>query len=844
MRRLLPLPLALAALLALPGPGGAATPVDARPVAAGGPLLSPQVAARPGAPAVVVAAATELRGGSMATAAFHSTDGGASWTEDGDVAVGPSGSGGQAVPRGTPAVAIGAAGDAYVAQEALAAGDPCDAGSGVYLSRSTTPVGPSSATVAFDAGVPVAPSGPSARRGRPSLAVDGTGAPVVAVTATAAGGGCAPGARRVELAYESATGPGTWELLDLSGDPATLGEAEAPVIVRVAGGVAVAYLRHLPNGLASIEVARCSSGGTGYTCSSRPRPRLPAFTPATTLAYGAGSVGHAVTVTSAPDLAVGPDGSLHVAYTARSAAGDLDVLYSRSPDGSAWLPPENAADPGAVGADQFLPAVAVSPVLVAGGGYRADVSLLDRRADGNRVQPVAQSFRTVGARTLRGQNVALTAAPAPLPIGPGGAPTAGERIDAVSGPAAAGAPGGHAGTLTAAAGSGGDALVFRRVAHGSTPPVLPTAAAATTKNRLAPLPGLLAATDADGDPVDVAVAAAPSNGSLEGDAFRPAAGFVGQDALRVRADDGYGNAPEVRRVVTVANRPPALRLPAGVVPVPEGGAWAGTLDAEDPDPGDALLWSLTSVPPALAGRVRLTPAGALSVDLPPGVRAAGILRIGVAVSDSTPQADGRVEGETYLRIVPAYAAPRLAAGADRATGTTVQFRSSVADPDPEAGRRSPLYRWTFSDGQVSTLPSPRIRFARGGWYAWTLTVVVPRSEGDGSRAVVVGRVAVAPSGASLLDVATRIDRRRRVLMVALRSRSPGRVTLAATLRAGRRSVTRRAVVRGGSGRLGRVSTVTLPLRGLAGRTADLAVRHVPAGEEPAPTPVTAKIRLR
>lgn len=71
----------------------------------------------------------------------------------------------------------------------------------------------------------------------------------------------------------------------------------------------------------------------------------------------------------------------------------------------------------------------------------------------------------------------------------------------------------------------------------------------------------LACIDPDGDPVTLRVTAQPAHGTLgepdaDGVAYRPAAGFRGDDGLRFRADDGRGGIADATVSIAVGNNPP------------------------------------------------------------------------------------------------------------------------------------------------------------------------------------------------------------------------------------------------------------------------------------------------
>jgi hypothetical protein len=425
-----------------------------------------------------------------------------------------------------------------------------------------------------------------------------------------------------------------------------------------------------------------------------------------------------------------------------------------------------------------------------------------------------------------------------------GGQTFGERADALSTapPASPAVPrGGHGNVVVPR----GGAISYVQQPHGSTSPTLSGVGGAivTGKNTAVPL-GPPAVMDADGDPVTLTTTAAM--GDVEAGVYRPRAGYAGADAIRFTASDGYAGTASAEQPVTVSNATPVVLIDAQARSLLQGSSTRIGLAASDADPGDTLTWSLTSVPSSLAGRVAVTPAGELAVDLPPGLRSVSPLPIGVQVSDTTPQVAGTALGTLYVKVQPAYG-PIGVTVATRSTGQTVQFSSVLEDADLEAAalvvRPAPRYLWIFGEGatpRTSSLPNPRVRFASGVVAAgYTLTVTVPRTEGESVTPAVSGRVALRPDGRSLLAVDQRVDRRRTRLVVSLRSRAAGTVQVALRIR-GRRSLAGRArVTAGPSGTLGRRVDVSFDLRGVRARTADLVVTYADGLAGPSPTAVDA-----
>ncbi len=152
------------------------------------------------------------------------------------------------------------------------------------------------------------------------------------------------------------------------------------------------------------ELTRSSCAGTspvGFRVSGTPRP--PRSCPARRPSAAGG-----VAIPAAPDIAVGPDGRLHIAYTVING-GHTDVVYAYSnDDGTSWTAPVSVADPGAAAANQFLPAIAVAPTASATiPGGRAEVVYLDSRDGGYRPFLTAFAQFLGDAAPTRGGNRSL-----------------------------------------------------------------------------------------------------------------------------------------------------------------------------------------------------------------------------------------------------------------------------------------------------------------------------------------------------------------------------------------------------------------------------------------------------
>jgi hypothetical protein len=150
-------------------------------------------------------------------------------------------------------------------------------------------------------------------------------------------------------------------------------------VVASGGELFVAWTR-FASGRVSIHAARSSDGGRSFTqlapvAVDRVRPEDPAATSACARSALNGRIRYA----PFPQLAVGPDGALHVVYSYDpdgAGAGDtVDVFYRRSTDRGASWGPELRLNDDATLTDQFFPTLAI------GASNVVSASWYDRRLD-------------------------------------------------------------------------------------------------------------------------------------------------------------------------------------------------------------------------------------------------------------------------------------------------------------------------------------------------------------------------------------------------------------------------------------------------------------------------------
>jgi hypothetical protein len=221
-------------------------------------------------------------------------------------------------------------------------------------------------------------------------------------------------------------------------------------------------------------------------------------------------------------------------------------------------------------------------------------------------------------------------------------------------------------------------------APGDQPPVVQPTAIVTTRD--VPVRVHLDAVDPEGAPVVFEVLAGPQHGSLTGTApqllYTPAAGFVGEDSVLVRAGDGRGWSEPATVTITVGRAPTALTW---LSPLPAEGLKGSVL------PVRARLQTPT---PLTGARVELRLGGSevvgtttggwvaldVPLDLPAGRHDAVLTFAGDALHAPTTTTRSVLVG-TGARPVPT-----LPDGADAEAGYPFRVRVAANDDDRDAAR--------------------------------------------------------------------------------------------------------------------------------------------------------------
>jgi PKD domain len=147
------------------------------------------------------------------------------------------------------------------------------------------------------------------------------------------------------------------------------------------GDVYVAWLRWTAGELMTFDVARSTNGGTSFTRLTNP-PRSSVTVPrdlAASQQCGRDALRGRIRYLPSPQIVIGPDGCLHVAYSYDPDGQDIgDVVnsyYRRSCDHGTTWGPEVLLNDDATLTDQFFPNVAVNANNIVGASW------YDRRLD-------------------------------------------------------------------------------------------------------------------------------------------------------------------------------------------------------------------------------------------------------------------------------------------------------------------------------------------------------------------------------------------------------------------------------------------------------------------------------
>ncbi len=153
-------------------------------------------------------------------------------------------------------------------------------------------------------------------------------------------------------------------------------------IIATDGTIYVAWIRWnpFPDGPLDIEVARSTDGGVSYQRVTNPvTNEISPFETGPTNNCGRPALNGNIRYLASPQIAVTPNGDLHVVYTydpdGRDVGDVIDVFYRRSTDqGQTWLPEIRVNDDTTL-TDQFFPSLSAGPT------GRIVVAWYDRRLD-------------------------------------------------------------------------------------------------------------------------------------------------------------------------------------------------------------------------------------------------------------------------------------------------------------------------------------------------------------------------------------------------------------------------------------------------------------------------------
>ena len=275
----------------------------------------------------------------------------------------------------------------------------------------------------------------------------------------------------------------------------------------------------------------------------------------------------------------------------------------------------------------------------------------------------------------------------------------------------------------------------------ATPPpnVRPVAQAVTVSTtRDVPVPVVLAATDADGDPVTYAVATPPQHGALSGTApnltYTPAAGYTGADSFTYTASDAGGASAPATVSITVAA--PANRAPSATaqsVSTPEDTAVPVVLSGTDPD-GDVLTFAVGSQP----AHGTMSGSGA-NLTYTPEANYSGPDSFTFTVNDGTVSS---APATVSITVTSVNDGPSAIDDVSSTVGTApVTVGVLVNDSDPDGGTLSVTANSSPANGSVLCGPSACTYTANDGFVgtdSFTYTV----SDGQGGTATATVRVTV------------------------------------------------------------------------------------------------------
>jgi len=212
----------------------------------------------------------------------------------------------------------------------------------------------------------------------------------------------------------------TWSTPVALSDPGADVQGAWP-IVAPDGTVYVAWVRWNPyfSGPMDMEVVRSTDGGVSYSRTTNPLTgAINPYSASETLNCGRPALRGNIRYLPSPQIAVTPNGDLHIAYSydpdGRDVGDVVDVFYRRSTDqGQTWLP-EIRVNDDTTQTDQFFPSISAGPT------GRVVIAWYDRRLDeaGNLFVDYYAAMSEDGGASF-GPNERISDESSPIYIDPG-----------------------------------------------------------------------------------------------------------------------------------------------------------------------------------------------------------------------------------------------------------------------------------------------------------------------------------------------------------------------------------------------------------------------------------------
>jgi PKD repeat protein len=252
------------------------------------------------------------------------------------------------------------------------------------------------------------------------------------------------------------------------------------------------------------------------------------------------------------------------------------------------------------------------------------------------------------------------------------------------------------------------------------------------------------ATDPNGDPIGYALTTAPAGMTVNAVSglisWTPAPGSPSSVQVGVTASDGVGGVDTQTFEIAVAAAPPTNQAPR-ITSTPDTTGLAAEpyvydVQAEDPDAGDVLAFSLVQPPPGMTIN-----AGSGIVSWTPSAAQTGPFSVIVRVSDGKDAAQQAYE-LTIISAQPTNRPPTAHAGGPYhgEAGIAIAF-SGAGSGDPDGDPLS--FSWDFGDGSGAAAGgAPTHIYSEAGSFVVTLTV----TDGRGGESARSTSVAVGAAG--------------------------------------------------------------------------------------------------